>query len=171
MTLPRPAAPVTALLGRLDDPRYAGRAVDPVDVGWGDAAKHRRRVRTVAGRELELRLPRGTFLTDGTVVDDDGTTVTVVRRPPEDAVVVDLPTGGDASTARGLLLLGHRLGNQHAPVELTGTELRTPLLTGAATAEAALAALGLPGGVRRVPLAAHGWSSTSSDRPPDHHHA
>lgn len=161
----------TALLGRLDDPRFAGRTIETVDVGWGDARKHRQILRTACDRELALRLPRGSFLADGSVLDDDGSTVVAVRRPPEDAIVVPLHLPPDPETMRRALLLGHRLGNRHAPIELTTTELRTPLTTSAPAAERMLAELGLPGVVRRVPLAAHGWSSTSADHRQGHTHA
>jgi urease accessory protein len=161
---------VDRVLGELSDDRFTGRRVEPVDILWGDARKHRRLVTTARGRELALRLPRGTFLAEGTVLLDDGDTVVAVRRPAEDAVVVEL-----AGAARAAFLLGYRLGNQHAPVELAGCQLRTPLLTGPDTATEVLRELGVPGGVRRVPLAARGWSRTSgdhaeADRPGEHGH-
>jgi urease accessory protein len=128
---------ITEILSELTDRQFEHRDIDPLIVGWGDAKKHRRLVRTRAGRELALQLPRGTFLADGAVLHDDGHTVVVVRRPPEDAIVVDLTADLDTATGaeavRRALLLGYQLGNQHAPVELAGTELRTPLMTGPGT--------------------------------------
>ena len=160
---------VTALLGNARDEPWSRRAHDPVDVGWGDATRHRRLVRTAAGRELALQLPRGTFLADGAVLADDGVTAAVVRRPPEPAVVVSL----ENADPRAVVLLGYLLGNQHAPVEIVGTRLRAPLLTGPDTARRALADLGLPPEdvtVGEVPLAAHGWSRTSAEHREGHHH-
>ncbi|WP_328306829.1 hypothetical protein [Actinomycetospora sp. NBC_00405] len=163
-------ATCSAILGHRDDPDFADRVVDHLDVGWGDATKHRRLAATARGRTVALDLPRGTFLVDGAVLVDDGDVVVAVRRPAEDAIVIPLDELRGPEACRRALLLGHRLGNQHAPLEFVGTELRTPLVTGAPTAEAALAALGLPGGVRRVPLAARGWASTSADHREGHHH-
>jgi len=160
-----PTIVVEAVLGMLTEPRWAAREPDPVDVAWGDAGKHRRIVRSASGRELALRLPRGTFLADGAVLADDGDTVVVVRRPPEPAVVVPLD-GADG--LRAALLLGYVLGNRHAPLDLESGELRTPLMTSPATARSMLADLGLPGDVRDVPLAPHGWSGTSADHREGH---
>jgi urease accessory protein len=159
-------APVTALIGTLAEPRFAGRGVDPVDVPWGDARKHRQILHTVAGRQVALQLPRGSFLAEGVVLVDDGDDVVAVRRPPEPAVVLAFADNSGPDAVRRALLLGYQLGNQHTPLEITTTELRTPLLTGPETAARALAELGLVGDVREVPLAAHGWSTTSAD----HHH-
>ena len=156
---------VTAVLGRHTEPRFVDRAVDELLVGWGDATKHHRLVCTSSGRELALRLPRRSFLADGDVLADDGATIVVVRRPAEDAIVVSFADNPGA--VRATLRLGYTLGNQHTPLEITDTELRTPLLTSPATARAMLAELGLVGSVCPVPLAAHGWTTTSAD----HRHA
>jgi urease accessory protein len=162
--------PVSAVLGRAEDEPFASRHHDVVTVGWGDARKHRRVVRTEGGRELALQLPRGTFLADGAVLADDGNTAVVVRRPPEPALVLDLTRCSGRDDVRRALLLGYQLGNQHAPLEITDTEVRAPLMTGADTARRALADLGLVGRVVDVPLAAHGWSTTSSDHHEGHRH-
>ncbi|MDQ4117164.1 MAG: urease accessory protein UreE [Actinomycetota bacterium] len=171
MSVP-PTIVVEAVLGAVTERRWAARARDPVDVAWGDAGKHRRIVRSASGREVALRLPRGTFLADGAVLADDGATVVVVRRPPEPAVVVPLTgaDGADGDRVRAALLLGYLLGNRHAPLDLESGELRTPLMTSPATARSMLADLGLPGCVRDVPLAPHGWSGTSADHREGHAH-
>ncbi|MDS1115264.1 urease accessory protein UreE [Gordonia westfalica] len=145
--------------------------VDEVTVGWGDATKHRQVLTSAAGHTLRLRLPRGSFLSDGSVLWHDDTLTVVVRRPPEDAIVVRLGdniTGSDA--AARLIRLGYVLGNAHAPVEYTGEALQTPLFTSASGATDLLSGVGVVGGVECVPLARHGWSSTSADHREHHRH-
>ncbi|TYQ02051.1 UNVERIFIED_ORG: urease accessory protein [Gordonia westfalica J30] len=144
--------------------------VDEVAVGWGDATKHRQVLRSAAGRTLRLRLPRGSFLSDGTVLWQDDSLTVVVRRPPENAIVVrfDENTGTDA--AARLVRLGYVLGNAHAPIEYTGETLRTPLFTSVSGAKDLLSDVGVVGRVEPVPLASHGWSSTSADHREHHRH-
>ena len=157
---------VTEILGHADESLFSGRRVCPVDITWGDARKHRQVAHTVGGRELEIRLPRGTFLFDGAVLADDGDEIVVVRRPAEEAMVLDFADNSGVDGVRGALLLGYWLGNQHAPLEVSEKELRTPLFTGPGTARDTLSRMGLDGDVRRVQLAARGWTNTSAD----HHH-
>lgn len=70
------------ILGAATDPAFTGRTVHHVDIGWGDAGKHRQLVTTDTGIEVRIMLPRSTFLHDDAVIADDGTNVVVVRRPP-----------------------------------------------------------------------------------------
>ncbi|MEV5646711.1 urease accessory protein UreE [Nocardia sp. NPDC052254] len=161
---------VTAILGAVTDPEFADRRRCFVDIGWGDAAKHRQLARSEDGRELRIMLPRGSFLGDGAVLADDGTEVLVVRRPPEDAISVPFGPCGDADGARRMLLLGYLLGNQHAPLDVGGAGVAVPLFTSAQAARAVLAELGVRGEVAAVPLAAHGWTNTSSDHRHSHAH-
>lgn len=158
---------VETILGDVTDPALAGRRVCPVDIGWGDARKHRQVVRAADGREIEIRLARGAFLYDGAVLWDDGEEIGVVRRPAEDAIVLDFADNAGVDGVRGALLLGYWLGNQHAPLEVSDKQLRTPLFTGTQTALQTLHRLGLAGEVRAVSLAAQGWTTTSADH---HHH-
>jgi urease accessory protein len=154
------------ILGTATDPRFTGRKVHHVDIGWGDASKHRQRVTTDAGFEVLIQLPRSSFLYDGAVISDDGVTVVVVRRPPEPAIRVRFAD----NTGRALLILGHLLGNQHAPVEVDEEGLTAPLFTSVAAAWQLLADLGLVGEVGDVVMARNGWSRTSADNHASHHH-
>lgn len=165
-----PALEVTHVLGRECDDEFRGRRVDIVEIGWGDARKHRQMLTTASGSTVRLRLPRGSFLDDGAVLADDGTTITVVRRAAEPAIVVDFDANAGPDGARRMLLLGYLLGNQHAPLDVSAHRVSTPLMTSATTAEGTLAALRLHGEVADVPLAAHGWSNTSADHHRHHHH-
>lgn len=157
----------TAILGHVTDPGYARRSVDTVPVPWGDARKHRQVLTTVGGLQLSVTLPRGTFLFDGAVIADDGTTIVAISRPAEQAVVVDFADNVGVDAVRRALVFGYVLGNQHAPLEVSADQLRTPLMTSAATAEEMLRSLRLNGRVDTVALAANGWTNTSAD----HHHS
>ncbi|MCW3469212.1 urease accessory protein UreE [Rhodococcus pyridinivorans] len=156
----------TTILGDATDPQYAHRQIDTVRIPWGDARKHRQVLTTLAGHELTVNLPRGTFLSEGAVIADDGTTIVVVTRPPEDAVVMDFADNVGVDAIRRALVFGYILGNQHAPLEVSAEQLRTPLMTSAHAAEQMLRDLHLNARVDAVALAAHGWTNTSAD----HHH-
>ncbi len=154
------------VLGTATDPRFAGRTVHHVDIDWGDAGKHRQLVTTDTGIEVRIMLPRSTFLHDGAVIADDGADVVVVRRPPEPAIRVRFAD----NTGRALLMLGHLLGNQHAPVDVDDEAVTVPLFTSADAARAMLDDLGLVGEVRDAAMASSGWSRTSADHHAGHHH-
>ena len=154
------------VLGTVDDPAFAGRRRHHVDIGWGDAGKHRQLVTTDTGTEVRIMLPRGSFLYQDAVIADNGTDVVVVRRPAEPAIRVRFAD----NTARAMLLLGHLLGNQHAPVDVDVDILTAPLFTSAAAAREMLAELGVIGEVVDAAMAGHGWSATSSDHHAGHHH-
>ncbi|NDK90078.1 urease accessory protein UreE [Gordonia desulfuricans] len=154
---------VEGLLGHIDDRQFAGRSVVHVDIGWGDARKHRQLVRSDAGHSVRIRLPRGSFLADGAVLFDDGRLVVVVRRTAEPAVVVDFADNGGSDGARRMLLLGYLLGNQHAPLDVTADRVATPLMTSVGAAEEIVASLEITGRVEPAALARHGWSNTSAD--------
>lgn len=154
------------ILGTASDPQFAGRTVHHVDIGWGDAGKHRQLVTTDTGIEVRIMLPRSTFLNSGVVIADDGANVVVVRRPPEPAIRVRFAD----NTGRALLLLGHLLGNQHAPVDVDDDAVTVPLFTSADAARQILADLGINGEVLDTAMAAGGWSRTSADHHAGHNH-
>ncbi len=159
-----------AILGAVDDSRFADRHRHFVDIGWGDANKHRQIVTSDTGLEVRITLPRGVFLTDGAVIADDGTDVVVVRRPPEPAITVRFDDNTGVAGARQLMLLGYVLGNQHAPIDVNDAVLAAPLLTSAEAARALLAELGVTGDVTAVAMAATGWSRTSGTHHAGHRH-
>ncbi|MGE2731625.1 urease accessory protein UreE [Mycolicibacterium vaccae] len=159
-----------AILGDHDELRFHGRRRHFVDIGWGDAAKHRQVVTTGDGLRVEITLPRGSFLHDGAVLTDDGHEIVVVRRPAEPAITVRFADNDGVHGARRMLLLGYLLGNQHAPVDVDDDRLAAPLFTSAHAAEDMLADLGVVGTVTAVPMATHGWSRTSADSHAGHHH-
>ncbi|MDF2824599.1 MAG: ureE2 [Mycobacterium sp.] len=156
------------VVGDADEPRYADRARHYVDIGWGDAAKHRQLASTDTGVTTRITLPRGTFLRAGAVIFDDGEQVVVVRRPPEPAIAVEF--AANVGAIRQLVLLGYVLGNQHAPIEIDDDGLTAPLFTSADAAESMLADMGVIGEVAAVALAADGWSRTSAEDHAGHRH-
>ncbi|MGU3652361.1 urease accessory protein UreE [Mycolicibacterium sp. A43C] len=157
---------VDTVLGHVDDPAFAGRRHHHVDIGWGDAGKHRQLVTTDTGIEVRIMLPRGTFLYQDAVIADDGHAIVVVRRPAEPAIRVRFAD----NTARAMLMFGHLLGNQHAPVDVDDDGVTVPLFTSADAARDMLATMGVVGEVTDLALAGHGWARTSADDHAGHHH-
>ena len=158
------------ILGDIADSRFSGRRRHYVDIGWGDAAKHRQVVAADSGLTIHIALPRGTFLRAGAVIADDGTDVVVVRRPAEDAITVRFADNCHAAGAKRMMMLGYLLGNQHAPIDVDEEGVAAPLFTSAQAARELLAGLGVAGAVTAVPLARDGWSRTSADSHAGHHH-
>jgi urease accessory protein len=158
------------IIGDITDDTYAGRTRHHVDIGWGDATKHRQVVTADSGLTVHITLPRGTFLRAGAVIADDGRQVVVVRRPAEQAIAVRFDDNRGPAGARRMLLLGYLLGNQHAPVDVTEDRLAAPLFTSPGAAEDLLAELGVIGEVGAIALASDGWSRTSADSHAGHHH-
>lgn len=135
---------VHEILGRRDEPRFAGRRVEPLRVDWDEAAKRRLRRETDSGTDVAIALPRGSYLSDGAVLDDDGRRIIVAERREERALVVSFDTGIPAQRlAEQALRLGHAFGNQHAPVEIDGAEVRVALTTSEEIARATVDGLGL----------------------------
>ena len=70
------------------------------------------------GQVVFLRLPRGTVLRDGDLLQaDDGSLVRVIAKP-------ELVFNVTASSPQLLLRAAYHLGNRHVPVEITATYLR-----------------------------------------------
>lgn len=133
-----------AIIGRADEPRFAGRRVERIHVSWDEASKRRLRRRTDAGTDVAVTLPRDAYLADGDVLDDDGARIVVVHRPPERALVVRIDPDADAvDRLRAAACIGHAFGNQHVPLEIDGDEVRVPVTTSESIALHTVVALGL----------------------------
>jgi len=158
------------IIGDITADAYAGRRRHHVDIGWGDATKHRQVVTADTGLVVHITAPRGTFLRAGAVIADNGDDVVVVRRPEEEAIAVRFDDNCGADGARRMLLLGYLLGNQHAPIDVGADSVAAPLFTSPHAAKELLAELGVIGDVRPVALANNGWARTSSDSHAGHHH-
>jgi urease accessory protein len=139
---------VSTLLGHVDEEQFAGRRVVPVPVAWDEASRRRLRRSAIDGTDLTIGLGRGEYLADGSVLDDDGERVLVISRVPEPAIVIRLDLRLDpARLLEQAVAIGHAFGNQHAPVEVAGGEVRVPLLTSEAIARATVESLKLEGAV------------------------
>ncbi len=84
-----------------------------------ERTRSRHRFETEDGQVIFLRLPRGTILRDGDILQDetDGNIVRITAKP-EPVLTV--------TTEDSLLLIraAYHLGNRHVPVEITATYLR-----------------------------------------------
>ncbi|WP_425004701.1 urease accessory protein UreE [Mycolicibacterium sp. S3B2] len=158
-----------AIIGDVAERRFDERRRHYVDIGWGDAAKHRQLATTDTGIEVQIMLPRGEFLREGAVLAESAEGIVVVRRPAEPAIVVRFGDNHGTDGARRMMLLGYLLGNQHAPIDVGGSAVFAPLLTSSKAARRMLADLGVVGEVASVAMAGNGWSRTSGSHD-DHHH-
>jgi urease accessory protein len=118
----------TAILGKSDDSRFAGRKIEVVLLDANDSAKRKLRRRTDAGTDVGIDLARGIYLTHGAVLADDGERIIVVERRPERAMILWLDQKLQAETLLHLAArIGHAFGNQHVPLEVVGYEIRVPV--------------------------------------------
>lgn len=157
------------ILGRLDEPRFAGRRVERLAVDWAAAAKRRLRGDTDAGTDIALDLPHGSYLADGAVLHDDGVRVVAVARSAEPALVVRFDAALPASALAGQAArLGHAFGNQHVPLDVEDGAIRVPITTSEQVARDTVTALGLDGAtvtVEQVALGAHAPFATGHRHP------
>jgi urease accessory protein len=147
-------------------------------------SKRRLRKATDAGTDIAVDLPRGSYLTDGAVLHDDGERLVIAQRTPEPALVVRFDAAAPAERlVSQAFALGYAFGNRHVPVEVERGEAGIPLTTGEDVARRTVQALGLD--VVRVEIASvalgrdrpllvgHAQSSDearSRDHDPDHDH-
>lgn len=83
-----------------------------------ERTRSRHRFETEDGQVVVLRLPRGTVLRDGDLLQaDDGSLVRVIAKP-------ELVLNVTAPSPQLLLRAAYHLGNRHVPVEITATYLR-----------------------------------------------
>lgn len=84
-----------------------------------ERTRTRHRFETSEGQVLYLRLPRGTVLIDGDLLQSDaGTVVVRIVAKPEPVLTVT------SQTAVGLLRASYHLGNRHVPIEVSPNYLR-----------------------------------------------
>ena len=162
---------VRALVGSCGEERFAGRLTERVEVVAADASKRRLRLRSEAGTDVAVDVPRGTYLHHGAVLDDDGTRIIVVDRKPEDALIVRFAPGLSAKErVAAALRLGHAFGNQHAPIEVAGDELRISITSSAELAAQTVRSLGLAGVDACVERVRLGCEQPLSGHTHGHHH-
>ncbi|MGC1395384.1 MAG: urease accessory protein UreE [Coleofasciculaceae cyanobacterium] len=84
-----------------------------------ERTRTRHRFETPDGKELFLRLPRGTVLQEGDLLQsEDGATVIKIAAKPEPVLTVTAQKPVD------LLRASYHLGNRHVPLEVTPDYLR-----------------------------------------------
>jgi urease accessory protein len=150
---------VQRLLGRQDQPRFAARRVVAVMVAWDEAGRRRLRRTAEDESDVAIDLEHGGYLADGTVLDDDGERILVVRRTSEPALVIrlDLCLPPERLLAQALVV-GHAFGNQHVPIDLEDREIRVPLTTSETVARGTVEGLSLEGAAVSVEDVALGKS-------------
>lgn len=84
-----------------------------------ERTKSRHRFETEDGQAVVLRLPRGTVLGDGDILQsENGGVLVQISAKPEPVLMIAAPTQLD------LLRAAYHLGNRHVPLEITATYLR-----------------------------------------------
>ena len=84
-----------------------------------ERTRSRHRFEMSDGKAIFLRLPRGTVLHDGDILQDETNSESIkITAKPEAVLTVT------ASTKQDLLRAAYHLGNRHVPVEITATYLR-----------------------------------------------
>jgi urease accessory protein len=84
-----------------------------------ERTRSRHRFETEDGQTVFLRLPRGTVLQDGDILEDEvtGSVVRIIAKPEQVLTVT-------AQTTLLLLKAAYHLGNRHIPVEIKANYLR-----------------------------------------------
>ena len=136
---------VTRILGHVSEPRFAARPRDTLALDSEQARKRRVRALTTAGRDVDMTLPRRTFLPDGAVLAEDGAEIIAVERACEPAIVVRFdPTLTAAQLLEDALRIGHWAGNLHLHAEMHGDEVWIRVRPSAAPFLASLPAVTTP---------------------------
>lgn len=137
---------VNRILGDRYDPGFHGRRVECLQLDCAEAAKRILRRVTDAGTDVAISLQRGSYLTDGAVLADDGERIVVVERRPEPALLVSFSSELDRTALiAAAVKIGHAFGNQHVPLEVGSDEVRIPITTSGELARETVARLELPG--------------------------
>ena len=132
------------IIGKVGNPIFADRKVDWIDVPSFEATKRIMRCKTELGTEIAIELPRGSYLSDGAVIADTGDVIIVIRRQPEDALVIRFDRTADPEIlVEDVAKVGHAFGNQHLPMEVDGLEIRVPITTSQSVMEHTLEHIGL----------------------------
>ena len=120
---------VAAVLGDCRDPAFASRLhalehdglLDTLWLPRADMARHRLLVRSAAGREVAIALPRSQALFDGAVLQLDPASALVLRAEAERWLRLD------PESAEVALALGYHAGNLHWRVRFDGPALLVAL--------------------------------------------
>lgn len=127
-----------------------------------ERSRSRHQFETESGQSVYLRLPRGTVLRQGDLLQSaDGATVVQITAKPEPVLVVI------AQTPLQLLRAAYHLGNRHVPLEVTAGYLR---LSPDSVLKAMLEQLGLQVSEAILPFEPEtgAYSEPSSSHQPHH---
>ncbi|MDX2005580.1 MAG: hypothetical protein SFU83_09915 [Meiothermus sp.] len=110
---PEPAALETVLLRveALAAETVDARAIIAVPMTCAERRRVRRRLIAADGQELGLALPTGTVLEPGSVLHISPTKAYVVEAAPEEVVVIQIDSWGDAAR------VAHAIGNLHRDID------------------------------------------------------
>ena len=134
---------VTEVTGSLDRLAVDGRRLEWVALDFDGMARGHQRVRTDAGTEVAISLPRGERLAENAVLHADAERVIAVRAAEDDALVIT------PAEPRQWGLVGFHLGNRHCVSFFQPAAILTPYDH---TLEALLRELGVPCRRERRPL-------------------
>jgi urease accessory protein len=84
-----------------------------VHMTWDERRKPRHKCTTDSGREVKIALPRGTTLTDGTILHREEGCAIIVKSQPESVLVIRPANQNEACLA------AHHIGNWHRCLQLT----------------------------------------------------
>jgi urease accessory protein len=111
---------ITEVQGHLSDGERAGRERDALVLTAEERRWGRRRVRTRAGRDLQLALPTGSVLTPGEVLYVDADWYVVVEGAAEPVIAVTPRSREEA------VRVAFEVGNRHFTLALDGARLLVP---------------------------------------------
>ena len=111
---------ITALPGRVAEAELAGRERDRLVLTAEERRWGRRRVRTLARRELVLALPTGSLLTPGAMLHIDADWYVVIEAAEEPVIAVT-PSSRDEA-----IRVAFEVGNRHFTLAIDGTRLLVP---------------------------------------------
>ncbi len=154
------------VLGSVTDSRFAGRTLHHVEIGWETPANTGSWSPPIPVSKCGSRCRAPRFCSTVRWLPMTARMRWWFGAHPSPAIVVRFAD----NTGQALLLLGHLLGNQHAPIDVDEHSVTVPLFTSADAARQMLADLGVNGQIHDAPMAPSGWSRTSADHHAGHHH-
>lgn len=114
---------VTSILeNMLENESFDTSGFERLKVSRHEMGRSRLRRKTDRGTDVGISLKEGHFLRHGDVLAGDDKRI-LVEQVPEKVISVEL-NGASAETAA---LIGHRIGNMHRPVAVSGSTISFPI--------------------------------------------
>jgi len=118
------------IIGKVEDEIFSNKNIEWINVKSFEAKSRIMRCKTELGTDVAIDLPRGSYLSDGSVIADTGDTIIAIRRQPEEALIVRFDSTADLKLlVEDAARISYAFGNQHIPIEVHGLELRVPITT------------------------------------------